>query len=134
MRRWHAGLLALFLATAVHVDWHLARPTHHRLSLGWEQHWLFAAAAFALVGWAIARRWPDRPWRAAAGIVAGALVIAQVIEPMMEVLAYQGRWGYPGDPGRWGVFMTCVAAGLPAMALALVTCRPRQAPDRLPAA
>lgn len=123
VRRWHSSLLALWLALVVHVDWHLARPAHHRLSLAWSQHWLFAAVGFALAGWLIAVRWPDRPWRAAAAIVGWGLFIAQGLEPVLEVLSYEGRFGYPADPGRWAAFGTCVAAGIPALVAALMASR-----------
>ena len=125
MRRLRYAALVLVLAAVVHIDWHLARPAHHRLSLAWPQHWLFAAAAFALVGWLIARWWPDTPWRAAVGIVGLALVLAQGVEPLMEVAVYEHRFGYPTDPGRWTAFAVCVAAGLPALVVALILCRPR---------
>ena len=54
------------LAVLVHLDWHVARPTHHRLSLG------LAAALDAVprrvccaAGWYLARRFPRAPWLAA---------------------------------------------------------------------
>ena len=126
MRRLLFALLVLALAAVVHVDWHLARPAHHRLSLGWPHHWLFAAAAFATVGWIIARQWPAASGRAAAWMVGLALLLAQVVEPVLEVAIYQQRLGYPNDPGRWSAFGLCVAAGLPALLLALWLCRPRR--------
>ena len=125
MRRWHSALLTLFVAVVVHVDWHLARPAHHRLSLAWPQHWLFAAVAFAVVGWLIARRWPERPWRAAAVIVGAGILLGQGAEPLLESLLYRARFGYPVEPERWRAFFVCLAAGLPALALALTLCRPR---------
>ena len=125
MRRLQYAGLVLFLAAVIHVDWHLARPAHHRLSLAWSNHWLFAAAAFAVVGWLVARGWPDAPGRAAAGIVVLAVLIGQGLEPLLEVLTYEGRFGYPNDPGRWRAFALCLAAGLPALLAALVLCRPR---------
>ena len=136
MRRVLFASLVLALAAAVHVDWHLARPAHHRLSLAWPQHWLFAAAAFAAVGWAIARGWPEAPARAAACVVTLAVLLAQGVEPVLEVALYRHRLGYPAEPGRWAAFGLCVAAGLPALAVALWLCRPprRSAPDVAPAA
>ncbi|MBC7768492.1 MAG: hypothetical protein H7124_06875 [Phycisphaerales bacterium] len=125
MRRLRYSALILALAVAVHIDWHLARPAHHRLSGNWPHHWLFAAAAFALVGWLIARWWPERPTRAAAGIVGLALVLAQGVEPVVEVAMYQHQLGYPTDPGRWTAFALCVAAGIPALLVTLILCRPR---------
>ena len=131
MRRAHycAGL-AIALAAVIHIDWHLARPAHHRLSLAWPNHWLFAAVAFAVVGCLIARGWPEAPVRAAAGIVGLGVLLGQGLEPVLEVLIYDGRLGYPSDPGRWGAFAVCLAAGLPALAITLVLCRPRVRSDR----
>jgi len=119
MRRSLMAALILMLAGVVHVDWHLARPAHHRLSLGWGQHWLFAALGFALVGWIVARAWPEHVWRRGVVIVAVALLLAQVVEPMAEVALDQHRIGYPDEPARWTAFFVCVAAGLPALCLAL---------------
>jgi hypothetical protein len=139
MRRFLSAVLVLALASAVHMDWHLARTAvhHRRLSLGWDQHWLFAALAFAAVGWVVARAWPDRPWRPGAWIAALALVLAQGVEPASEVALYFHRLGYPDDPGRWSAFFLCVAAGLPAYGLTLWLCRPgrrRGAPRALASA
>jgi hypothetical protein len=117
--------LVLALAAVIHIDWHLARPTHHRLSLGWPDHWIFAIAAFAVVGCLIARGWPDAPWRAALGIVGLAVLIAQGLEPVLEVAVYDNRFGYSNDPGRWSVFAVCLAAGLPALLATVFLCRPR---------
>lgn len=124
MRRFVFTVFVVALAAAVHVDWHFARPSHHRLSLGWEQHWLFAALAFGLIGWAVARTWPDQAWRHGAAIATLALVLAQGIEPMAEVALYLHRVGYPDEPARWTAFFVCLAAGLPAYWLALWRCRP----------
>ena len=126
MRRLLLALLTLALAATVHVDWHLARPAHHhqRLSLGWEQHWLFAAIAFAAIGWVVARVWPEKPWQPGAWIMALSLFLAQGVEPMTEVALYLHRIGYPDEPGRWTAFFLCLGAGLPAYALALWLCRP----------
>jgi hypothetical protein len=126
MRRLLSAALVLALAVVVHVDWHLARPAghHRRLSLGWDQHWLFAALSFAAVGWVVARAWPERPWWPGAWIAALALVLAQGIEPVSEVALYFHRLGYPHEPQRWATFFVCVAAGLPAYGLALWLCRP----------
>jgi hypothetical protein len=125
MRRWHSAFLALFVAAVVHVDWHLARPTRHRWSLAWSQHWLFAAVAFAVVGWLIARRWRDRPWQAAAAIVSAGVVLGQGVEPVLESLLYRHQLGYPAEPERWTAFTACLAAGVPALVAAMKLCRPR---------
>ena len=125
MRRLFYAGLTLALAAAIHIDWHLARPTHHRWSLGWPHHWIFAAMVFAIVGWLIARAVPNAPWRVAAAILGVAAVLAQVVEPVMEMIVYDGQLAYPSDPGRWTAFFVCMAAGIPAMIATLVFCRPR---------
>jgi hypothetical protein len=130
MRRLQYAGLVLALTAVIHVDWHLARPAHHRLSLGWPNHWIFAVAAFALAGCLIARGWPHAPGRAALGIVGLAVLLGQGLEPVLEVLVYDGRLGYPNDPGRWGAFALCLAAGLPALVATLVLCRPRARAER----
>ena len=50
-RYFHATLVVLGLAGAVHLDWHVARPAVHHLSLGWRWHWLLAIPVFAVL-WA----------------------------------------------------------------------------------
>jgi hypothetical protein len=105
-------LLSLILATMLHVDWHLARPLHHRLSLAWPLHWVVTALVFAVVGWWVGRR--AHGWRAASLVFVAAVVLAQVIEPVLEVLLYEGRLGYPADPGRWPAFLRATAAATPA--------------------
>lgn len=124
MRRLILVVLVFALATAVHVDWHFARATHHRLSLGWDQHWLFAALAFGLVGWVVARTWPEQAWRRGGVIAALAILLAQGIEPMAEVALYLHQLAYPDEPARWSAFFVCIAAGLPVYCLALRWCRP----------
>jgi hypothetical protein len=125
MRRLMMPLLIALLAVAIHVDWHLARPMHHRLSLAWSQHWIVAAILFGIAGWLIARAWPDRPLRPALTIVGLAVLAAQGIEPVLEVALYQHRLGFPNDPSRWLAFAICLAAGLPALGAALWLTRPR---------
>ena len=124
MRRVLFFTLVLVLAATVHIDWHLARPAHHRLSLGWDQHWLFAALAFGLVGWIVARSWPAEAWRLGGLIATLGIMLAQVVEPMAEVALYQHRIGYPDEPARWTAFFVCLAVGLPVYGLALWRCRP----------
>lgn len=132
MRRPGIVALSLLLAAGIHVDWHLARPQHHRLSLGWSEHWLFAGALFAVIGWVIARRWPAERWQLGGWVLVSALLLAQLVEPLLEVAFYQHRLGYPHEPERWRVFWVCLATGLPAYAAALWLCAPPE-PEHKPA-
>jgi hypothetical protein len=47
-RDFRAALVILGLATAVHVDWHVARPAVHHLGVGWRWHWLLTVPVFSL--------------------------------------------------------------------------------------
>jgi hypothetical protein len=87
---------------------------------------LFAAAGFAIVGWLLARLELGQPMRAAACAVVLAVLLAQGIEPVAEVMLYQHRLGYPQDEGRTAVFVLCLAVGIPSMCVAMVLCRPRR--------
>jgi hypothetical protein len=80
--------LTLALGAFLHVDWHLARPLHDRLSLDWSSHWIACGAAFGLAAVYIARRWPGARWQAATWNVAVALLWAQVVEPLLEAAFY----------------------------------------------
>lgn len=126
MRRMGTAALCLLLAAGIHVDWHLARPTHHRLSLDWPQHWIFAAALFATAGCVIARRRPAERWRIGGQVLLCAILVAQGVEPVLEEVFYEGRFGYPVEPERWRVFWECLAAGVPAYAAALWLCAARR--------
>ena len=123
MRRWHSCVLVLWIAIVVHLDWHLARPAHHRLSLAWPHHWLVAAAGFAVVGWIVARRWPHHPWRTAFAITGWGLLLGQGLEPVLELWFFHGRFGYPAEPGRWAAFFVSTAAGILALVAALALAR-----------
>jgi len=126
MRRYGWILLGLFLALVIHADWHLARPHHHgRLSFECREHWLIAAALFAAVGWVVARGWPRERWTVGARTLLLGVVLAQVVEPVLEIVLFDGRFGYASEPERWVAFGLCMAAGVPAFALALWLCAPR---------
>ena len=112
--------LTLALAAYLHVDWHFARPMHHRLSLDWSSHWIACAAVFALAGWYIARRWPGSKWKAAGWNVAIALLLAQVVEPLLETAYYDGQLLYDVERARWVAFGECVGAGVVAMGVILL--------------
>ena len=118
-------LLSGVLAAMLHVDWHLARPLHHRLSLAWPHHWLATAIVFAIVGCIIAWRWPADRWRIGATVFAIAVVVAQLVEPVLEALFYDARLGYEGEPERWAAFGRAMAAVTPAYWGTLWLCAPR---------
>lgn len=122
MRRIGVAMLGLLLAAGIHVDWHLARPHHHRLSADWDGHWIFAIALFALVGCVVARTWPGERVRVGAWVLGVAIVVAQVVVPLLEAAIYDRTLAYDVEPARWTAFFVCVGAGIPACALALWLC------------
>jgi hypothetical protein len=81
-----AVLATLGLATAMHLDWHAARPAEHHLSLGWTWHWLLAVPVCALTAWYVARAWPRRRVAASVAIFGTASILAAVVEPLWEYL------------------------------------------------
>lgn len=125
MRKLISIPLTLVLGAFLHADWHFARPLHHRLSLDWSSHWMACVAVFGLAGFYIVSRWPRDRWRAAGWNVAIALLLAQVVEPVLEELFYLRTLAYDVEPARWVAFGECVGAGLPALALVLVATRRR---------
>ena len=122
MPRLPAVLLSVILAAVLHLDWHLARPAHHRLSLEWSHHWLATAVAFAIAGCVIARRWPANRWALGGAVYVAAVVLAQVVEPVLEVLLYEGRLGYSVESARWAAFGRAMMAATPAYWAALWVC------------
>ena len=120
------------LATLVHVDWHVARPTHHRLSLGWDLHWSLCAAGFAFAGWYLSRRFPRAPWHAAALNAALALLLGQIVEPILEAALYDGRLAFEVEPERWLAFGQCLAAAGLAMAAAVAFASAHHKPPSSP--
>jgi len=128
--RLFASGLCIALAVGLHLDWHLARPRHHRLSLAWPYHWVITAVLFGIVAWLIARLWTRDRWRIGFAIFLGAVFLAQIVEPMMEILVYEQRVGYPADPGRSEAFLLTMAAAIPLYFLALLLCAPRDSLSR----
>jgi hypothetical protein len=111
MRAFRTVGLVLLLALAVHVDWHIGRPVHHRLSLGWSYHWILGVASFALVTWLVLGKARDGPGQLALIVIVG-LVAGQIGEPIGEVLVYREPWQSVMPAERWHVFLAFAAAGI----------------------
>ena len=111
MRRLVSLPLVLFLAVAIHVDWHSARPHHFRLSLGWPYHWLLGVAAFALAAAYVVRRWPGDLWEASAVNVLAGVAVGILVIPAATVLYYERRVGGP-SAAEWSAFAQFATAGL----------------------
>ena len=113
MPRVPAVVLSFFLATVLHLDWHVARPMHHRLSLDWPYHWIPTALVFGAVAWLIARKWPHNAWALGTLVFVAAIVIAQGVEPLLESAFYDGVLAYDVEPEWWTTFFQSMAAATP---------------------
>jgi len=115
--------VSLALATAIHVDWHFARPAHHQLSLGLPWHWLTAIPVFALVAWYVARAWPSQLLRASVAIIGSAVILAGVLEPGWEYLFGDAPFEWAFGATRNLALATFVGTGMLSylIALALAT-------------
>lgn len=112
MKRLRDILVTLGLATAMHLDWHAARPAHHQISLGLSWHWLLAVPVFALGAWYVHRAWPARTLAASVGIIGIAGLLAAVAEPAWELLVDGAPWDWAFGPARLAAFGTFLAMGV----------------------
>jgi ABC-type spermidine/putrescine transport system permease subunit I len=117
-----AVCVSLALATAIHLDWHAARPTEHHLSLGLSWHWLIAVPVFGLVAWYVARAWPSHLLRASLWIVGAAVLAAGVVEPaweyVLEDATFEWAFGQTRTVALVGFVATGIVAYIAAMSLA----------------
>jgi hypothetical protein len=79
-------------------------------------------AVFGVVGSTIARVWPAWRWRLGAIVFVTAAILAQGLEPFLEVLLYDGRLGYDVEAARWAAFGRAIAAATVAYWGALLLC------------
>jgi hypothetical protein len=105
-------IIAVLLAALIHLDWHLARSTHHGgLSFGWRWHWVLAVPAFALFAWYAHRAWDKRAVRAGLGVIGLAALLAQVLEPLYELTA-GATLDWTFGPERLGAFFLYCGLGV----------------------
>jgi hypothetical protein len=110
MRLVNLGLVSLGLASAMHLDWHAARPAVHHLSLGWPWHWLLAVPVGTLTAWYVARAWPTSAAAASLGILGIASVLAAVVEPAWEYWVDGASYEWAFGSSRLAAFAMFVAA------------------------
>jgi hypothetical protein len=93
---------ALWIAAAIHGDWHLARHGHDALSFALTWHWLAAVPVFGLLTWFITRKaGPSARIQTLLAIAIGVL-LGQVVEPLWEG---GGAIRNPERLRAFGVFM-----------------------------
>lgn len=107
-----ATLVGIALATAIHLDWHVARPTVHHLSLGLPAHWLLAIPVFGLVAWYVVRAWPSRLLPASITILGSAILLGGVLEPAWEYFLGGAEFEWAFGRTRNVILAAFVATGL----------------------
>lgn len=107
-----SALVIVGLAAAMHLDWHVARPAVHHLSLGWRWHWLLAIPVFAVAALYVARAWPDRVLRASLIVIVAAGILAAVVEPAWEYWVDGATFEWAFGRLRLATFASFVAIGV----------------------
>ena len=111
-----ATLVTVALATAIHLDWHVARPTVHHLSLGVPAHWLLAIPVFGLVAWYVVRAWPSKILPASLAILGSAIILGGVLEPAWEYFLGGASFEWAFGRTRNVILAAFVGTGLVAYA------------------
>ena len=120
-----ASIAAVLLGAAIHLDWHFARPTHHRLSLGLSWHWMLAIPVFAVAAYWVTRQNPRNPVKASVILLGAATLLGAVIEPAWEYFVGHAPYDWAFGPERtWGA-ITYVATGAASYALTWMLLRRR---------
>ena len=125
MRLLNAALCTIGLATAMHLDWHVARPVVHEHSLGLSWHWLLAIPVFAVIAWCVHRAWPTQALFASAIIIGIASLLAAIVEPAWEVWVGGATREWAFGRERLVAFGAFLATGLLTQAAVLALARRR---------
>ena len=104
--------LALLIAVAIHVDWHIGRGHHFRLSGGTPYHWLIAIPTFVCVAWIVGRHWSHAVHTAGMRTIVVGVLAGQIVEPFGELLFYRNPAAVVWGSSRWPIFAEFLAAGL----------------------
>ena len=112
MRRYLSIPLVIVLAVIVHLDWHLARSHHHRLSMEWQYHWVIGFFAFVLLLLFCSWKWPEHFLRAALLNALVGLLLGQIVEPLSEAWGYHVSVADVFTLERWRVFFEFSLAGM----------------------
>jgi hypothetical protein len=118
VRKYISVPVIVVLWVVVHLDWHLARSHHHRLSMEWHQHWILGLVAFVVLVLFSARRWPDGfVW---ATLLNGALglFVGHIGEAWLEALKDHQPLAIPAE--RWHAFYEFSLPGLAGFLLGTV--------------
>jgi hypothetical protein len=123
-----ATIAVFLLASAIHTDWHFARPAHHRLSLDLSWHWLLAIPVFALAAYYVAKKNPPRPLAVSVLLIGLATLIGAVLEPAYEYCCGGATWNWAFGPERTRAAIAFVTTGIVAYAITLLLLVKREQP------
>jgi predicted transporter len=115
-----ASMAVLLLASAIHTDWHFARPAHHRLSLDLSWHWLLAIPVFALAAVYVAKKNPPRLVAVSVLLIGLATLIGAVLEPAYEYFLGGATRDWAFGPQRTWAAIAFVMTGIAAYAITLL--------------
>jgi hypothetical protein len=115
-----ASTAVLLLASAIHTDWHFARPSHHRLSLDLSWHWMLAIPVFALAAYYVARKNPPRLLMVSVWLIGLATLIGAVLEPAYEYFFGGATWDWAFGPERTWAAIAFVTTGIATYAITLL--------------
>ena len=127
-RNTSATLVTVALATAIHLDWHVARPTVHHLSLGLPAHWLLAIPVFGLVAWYVVRAWPSNVSGASFAILGSAIILGGVVEPAWEYFLGGASYEWAFGRSRNMMLASFLGTGLLAYVAVVTYLRRRSSP------
>ncbi len=104
--------LVIAIAVMLHLDWHIARPHSMHFSGASEHHWILGLVTLAAAAWFIVRKWPDARWSAAAVNLGLAILLAQIVEPIVYGLIF--NYGSPSinPPFFWQAFGEFLVGGI----------------------
>jgi hypothetical protein len=111
------AILALWVI--VHLDWHLARSHHHRLSMEWHQHWIVGIVAFFFLVLFCAWKWPKPFVRVALFNSAIGLFLGHIVEAWIESQLNHEAIGAVLTPERWHAFFQFSLAGIAGLLLGM---------------
>jgi hypothetical protein len=112
-----------WIALLVHLDWHVGRGRHLRLSMESSWHWLIAVFGFACVWFCTPRKESDPNHRRMVTSVVAGLFAGQVIEPLGEIVFYGDSLREVYASGRWTIFLEFAAAGLATLGVLMLWSR-----------
>jgi len=104
--------LVIAIAVMLHLDWHVARPHGMHFSGAWQHHWILGLLTLSAAAWFVVRKWPHAPWSAAAVNLGIAILLAQIVEPIVYGLIFEHGSPPMNPPFFWQAFGEFLLGGI----------------------